>query len=337
MKFTTVLETIKLILIIVIIGSIVLGGISAYSWIKTKLEMQEEKLKLELIEQRKYFEIKLNQVRAETNVVNANSNSWKSELTKLKKQNSELISLLKKNDEKITNIGGVIAQTELNKLSDHVYKEGTGDQNEQYFKKIYVKAKTKDGQLKQIPIAWAIFYPNRPADKKWKTGVYPIEYKTKIVQAEQQNGNWNTYIETWAENNKDKASRGIQLPIEIKSAEFKQVRRKTKDFYIWSPHINLNLDVSSNNIDSDSDINIPVYGGISFSTSGYGRTKNDLTWRFIDFGISTNGKDIYAKFTPVLYNIGEPLPIISNTFIGPFIGLSTESDKVIGLGVSIPF
>jgi len=31
------------------------------------------------------------------------------------------------------------------------------------------------------------------------------------------------------------------------------------------------------------------------------------------------------------------LPLVSNTFIGPFVGFSTEGETVFGIGISIPF
>jgi len=342
MKLSTYFEIIKAVIFFALIGFLVFGGITVYSWIKTQFTLQEQKLKLELEAQRKYFELKINEVRANTTIVNENSKLWKEELAKLKKQNQELMSLIKKNDEKITNIGKITTETnenlslELHKLSDHVYKAGTGDKNEQYFKKIYMTEKTKDGKKVRIPIAWVIFYPNRPPNKQWKTGVYPLEFKTKIVQTEQDDGQWNTYVETWAENNKDKESKGIKLPLRITLADFKQIRNKDKEFYWWAPHFSLNLDLGSANLDNE-DSDTFVYGGLSFSLSGYGRTKNDLTWRFIDFGISTNGDDAYLKFTPFTYNIGEPLPFINNTFVGPFVGISNHSDYVYGIGISVPF
>ena len=77
--------------------------------------------------------------------------------------------------------------------------------------------------------------------------------------------------------------------------------------------------------------------GLSFSFSGYGKSRSDLDWRFFDFGVSTNGDDTYAKFTPFAYNIGKPLPVVDNLFLGPFVGLGTGGDKIVGLGLSIPF
>jgi hypothetical protein len=102
--------------------------------------------------------------------------------------------------------------------------------------------------------------------------------------------------------------------------------------YWWAPHLNLNLDWGFS-----SDLENNIGGGISFSTSGYGRTKNDLVWRFFDFGLGTTGEEFYGKFTPFAYNIGEHVPLISNTYLGPFIGYSTDGEAQVGVGLSVIF
>ena len=339
MTTKTYYELLKAIIFIFVLAFIVFAGFQAYGWINMKMAKQEEALKAELEAQRQRLDLQLNEVRAHTSIVASKSDDWKAAIEKLREENAAMLQLIKKNNEKITNVGEINIKMnenlslDLKKLSDHSYKAGTGDINEQYFTKIYAKEKDKDGKVVEIPIAWSIYYPNKPSAEQWKTGVYPVEYKTKIIQTEQQDGQWNTYVEAWAENNKDKESIGKELPVKIEMAEFLQLKKQTKEFFWWSPHVNLNLDAA---LGSNLDTN--VGGGISLSTSGYGRTVNDLTWRFIDFGLSTNGDNYWAKFTPFAYNIGEHIPLVSNTFLGPFVGYEfTDRVWVGGLGISIPF
>jgi hypothetical protein len=339
MSTKTYYELIKAIIFVLVVAFIGFAGLQAYGWINMKMSNQETVLKAELEAQRQRLDLQLNEVRVKTNVVNKKSDNWETIIAELRKENVAMTELIKQNQETIKNVGTINTKMnenlslELRKLSDHTYKVGTDDPNEQYFKKIYAKEKDAEGNVVEIPIAWAIYYPNKPLDKQWKTGVYPIEYKTKIIQTEQQDGQWNTYVEAWAENNKDKASLGKELPLKIEVADFTQVKKETTEFYWWSPHLNLNLDIT---FGSDFDAN--AGGGLSISTSGYGRTKNDLIWRFIDFGISTNGDEFWGKFSPFAYNIGEHIPLISNTFLGPFVGYEFNDGAFIGgLSVSVPF
>lgn len=340
MSTKTYYELIKAILFIAVLAFLGFAGLQAYTWINMKLAKQEEMFNAEMEAQRQKLELEINQWRAETSVVTANDAKWKEEMTKLDQKRYEaLMQLIKDNSEKIQNVGEINSKMneklsiELKKMSEHSFRAGTGDLEEQYFQKIYAKEKDADGNEVKIPIGWAMFYPNKPDNEKWKTGIYPIEYKTKVVQTEQKDGQWNTYVETWAENNKDKESVGKELPLKIELAEFTQLKKKDKEFFWWAPHLNLNLDFGLG-----TDIDANVGGGLSFSTSGYGRTENDLTWRFIDFGLSTNGDDVWGKFTPFAYNIGEHIPFVSNTFLGPFVGYEFNDGSWIGgIGLSIPF
>ena len=65
--------------------------------------------------------------------------------------------------------------------------------------------------------------------------------------------------------------------------------------------------------------NLPYIGGsLGLSFMGYGRTTNDLSWRFLRVSLDF-GTDIGVGFTPVLYNLGELIPLISNLWVGPHV------------------
>lgn len=332
-------EIIKAVIFLAVIALMCYGVIQGISWVNSKINHQQQMFTEQLEQQRQRFDIELNQLRALTTVVSSSSSEWKIELEKLKQENAVILALIKQNNEKITNIGKMNTQyneqlsVELKKATEHSYKAGTGDINEQYFTKIYAKEKDADDNIIQIPVAWSTFYPNKPVEEQWKTGAYAIEYHTKVIQSEQKDGQTNTYLESWAENNKDRESVGIKLPLDITLAEFTQLKIRDKEFQWWSPHINLNVDAGFG-----SDLKTRVGAGLSFSFSGYGRTSNDLTWRFLDFGLSTNGTNYFGKFTPVSYNIGDKLPLISNTFLSLFVGREFKNKTTLGgVSLSVPF
>jgi len=329
--------------------ALVTAGFKGYAWVNMKLEHQAEQSRIELENARKF---KVYDAAGAANLARANTEivSLSTELARLQgiangkdQALQAALAEIKKNNEKIFNLGETVASLESNirKLrteSDHVYKAGTGDINEQYFIDIMYPVKDKDGKVeKEVPYAWAIFYPNKPAEQKWKYGIYALDYHIRTIQSEQTDGQINTYTEVWFENNARTQSKGYEVPVSITSSEFKQAKLTEKQFYLWSPHLNLNVDAGYGFGDGGT----IVAGGLSFSAMGYGRTKNDLIWRFIDFGISTNGSTTYAKLTPFTYNIGENIPLVSNTFIGPFVGYGlggdAQGDIVLGLGLSIPF
>lgn len=333
----TYFEFVKGLIFIFFIGCLIFGGLKMYAWFNTMQLNQNAAELARLDEARKYQVYADNIVRAHTEIVS----SLKTDIEKLRKEGSEerrkLLDDIKKRDEKINNLGEVVASLEgkskeLRVASDKVYTGKTaGDPNAYEMKFIDRKFTDGKGNEKEVPIAWAMYYPNKPEEERWKVSAEPLQYHTIVIQSQQKDGQFNTSLESWAENTRTKE----KIPMKIEMAEFKQLKKEDKEFYWWAPHLNLNVDVGYGGNDA------LVGAGISFSAMGYGRTTNDLTWRFLDFGVSTNGSNTYAKFTPFTYNIGENLPLISNTFIGPFVGYGfngdIKGDIVFGIGISIPF
>ncbi|RPI88706.1 MAG: hypothetical protein EHM41_00085 [Chloroflexi bacterium] len=324
--FSAYIETAKLIVFGALLLFGIIFGLRTYHWIESKFDNAEEQTRLEIAAAREEYRITINQLRAETKVV-----SDKSELNALLKDNAEMRKLIAANHEEIKNVGTITGSVNENRslvlgdASDHTFRPGTGDPEEQYFKKIYASETDKEGKTISIPWAWSITYPNKDESERWKTGIYPIEYKTKIVQTEQADGQWNTYVEAWAENNKDSDSKGIKLPLKV-DAEFVQLKKSTKEFYWWDPRLSLDLDATQH----------LVGAGLSLSLSGYGRTHSDLDFKFVEFGIIRSNTDYIFKFSPGAYNIGKSLPIIDNLYIGPFVGYN-RPDLVYGLSLSVPF
>lgn len=333
MKFSTYLEIIKAVLfglVLVALGIAVYKGAEYFRNYQTFGAKSVQALAEKMDEQnRKFLALAENVTRAHTEIVS----NLRAENEKV---NAHILDLIKANREEIRNIGSIqmgmndTLSRRLSVQSDHQYKAGTGDPNEQFFKKITTSAKNEAGEVIEIPVAWAIYYPNRDTDKRWKTGIYPLEYNAKIVQAEQSDGQWNTYVEAWAENNKDPESRGQKLPIKINRSEFKQVKEVTERMFWWLPRIDFGVGWSSTNLEA-------VNFGVGFSAMGYGRTENDLTWRFLRIAAMTDSEfeHWYASFSPVGYNLGTLLPAISNLWIWPEF---TYSDgQKLGGGFSLSF
>lgn len=340
MEFKTYLEYAKLIIFLAFFAFIVFGGYSIAEYVKNykvfetsifdtyKTKMDSYQAILDK-QNRQYLQLTENLVRAQTDVVS----SLKDEIKELQKERPELIELIKKNKETIKNIGQIRAgwnenvSRKLKTASDHTYKAGTGHINEQYTK--YINLTTSEGDVR---IAWVQFFPNREPENMWNTGVDQVDYFARIVQAEQKSGIENTYPEVWIENRR-KEYKGKKFPIEIKYAGFKQGKPNPAKFHLWAPRFSLNVDAAVG-----SDVEDPAGAGVSFSVMGYGTSTNDLSWRFIDFGFGFNNHQTWSKFTPAAYNLGKHIPIIENTFLGPFVGYDFEAlTELYGIGLSVPF
>lgn len=80
-------------------------------------------------------------------------------------------------------------------------------------------------------------------------------------------------------------------------------------------------------------------GSVGLSISGYGPTPNDLTWRFFRTGVQImDSSEFILNFSPVQYNIGAPLPLISNLWIVPSVGYNfTANTWATGLELGVVF
>ena len=196
------------------------------------------------------------------------------------------------------------------------------------FKKVY--AKDTDG--KSFPVAWVMYFPNQVAEKRWKTGTYPLEYYTKIIETENIDGTFNRYAEMHLENNQMDETEGNQYPIKLEKIEWAKVEKKERSWMWWNPRLGFGL------------LSTPecVAPTLDFSIASYGRTKRDLDWRFISFGLgitkdSDDSLTFIGSFEPFSWNIGNALPLVENIFVGPVGVIDSNSTMALGAKVVIPF
>ena len=76
--------------------------------------------------------------------------------------------------------------------------------------------------------------------------------------------------------------------------------------------------------------------GISFMS--YGKTADDMIWRFIRIGVGAAGSDFSLTLSPAMFNLGKILPLVSNLWITPVVGYIVTADELFGgLGFSVVF
>ena len=249
----------------------------------------------------------------------------------------------KKKDAKLEEVGVIISKLDrtVTKLREEssISKEAakTGDAEEDArrnklsyeMKEIY----SKDAKGNEVPIAWAMYFPNQDSDKKWKTGSYPLEYHTTVIESENKDGSFSRAAEAHIENNATKESKGKEYPINITDFKWEKFERKEKSFFWWNPRIGIGATATNNDLAPRLD----------FSTSSYGKTTVDMDWRFFTFGIGaaqTAPDDSWktiGSFEPFSWNAGKFLPLVENLFISPVITYDSELDVSYGVSVSIPF
>ena len=90
---------------------------------------------------------------------------------------------------------------------------------------------------------------------------------------------------------------------------FDVVSRKPNEekMYWWNPHLDI-----AGGIDLGKSTQIEV----GFSAMGYGKTEDDLSWKFLRIGPEYDSR-LGVVACPVSYNVGGPLPLLSNVWLSP--------------------
>lgn len=92
----------------------------------------------------------------------------------------------------------------------------------------------------------------------------------------------------------------------------------------WSPHI----DIGALGL-VDQNLKLHAGGSLGFSVGGYGHTKNDLSWRYLRLSLDLS-KKAGIGISPVVYNMGEFLPLISDLWIGPHLTWALKDEWLMG-------
>jgi len=98
----------------------------------------------------------------------------------------------------------------------------------------------------------------------------------------------------------------------------------------WAPHTNMGINAG---LGSGKSFVRPT---LNFSTSGYGNSRNDLDYKFLQFGVDANTdfSDVGVNFIPFSYRFYPKL--LTNTYIGPGIGWNKDgTNYFINLNLSL--
>lgn len=265
----------------------------------------------------------------ENNAVKLQLSTSKDKVEELEKilvaKDSTILKTVKKSKEHIDEIarikGQLKATRKLHQASSHVYLKG--NKLDHHFIKIYNTA--ADGT--EFPVAWSMFHPNQPDPSKlWKVGTFNFEFYVDIIETENRDGTFNRYIELTAENNKNSETKGKVYPIEIVDVKWAKNPIKHKRFS-WNPRISMCGVITTESL----------YPGLAVSFLSYGKTTVDIDWKFLSIGLGGSADTINGFFEPVSWNFGKTVPLIENAFVGPVIGVDTESKIGYGISLSIPF
>ena len=153
------------------------------------------------------------------------------------------------------------------------------------------------------------------------------KFQGQFVETKLPTGAYNHYLNIWETDESGKKVGQLQL------TSFEVIKRKPdkNTFKFINPKLDLGL---SGGVYTSAEGT--WMGDIGVSLSSHGATVNDLRWRFIraSAGLTNNGFSL--NFSPVQYNLGSVLPLISNLWATPYAGYDfTHQQFHFGLGISV--
>lgn len=210
---------------------------------------------------------------------------------------------------------------------------------------IDVHGYTKKPQIKELedsnkaPLANVQFDASK--EKPWSYEAYRRDYKVVTVVGKKEDGQLTFHQQlqySVPDKNKDKS-----YNIELLSSEYLQVPLKNQMFW-FNPILDVNIFVGGNlypfaQWSGRPDSMFSFGADIGLSLSSYGETKADSWFRLFRLGVGYDAERRagHFSFAPFAFNIGKPLPLLTNLYLTPQIAIDTAGGLILGLGIGPHF
>ena len=252
-----------------------------------------------------------------------NNKDLKKLINVLTENNSEALKQIKQLNQTVSEIGVINTslKSKVQELETSIYKDK--DKTKSYDVTTLFR---NDIEGKKYPIGNVYYsFELDENESRWTSQLFKLDLHTDIVMSEREDGTYDKVVESYINSNFIKEYANIKYPINVDNVTWAKRKIKTKKFR-WNPNVNLGLTAGT-------EIVAPTLGISLFS---YGRTKIDNDLLFLNVYAGGNTDSATIGVVPVQYNIGNHLPLINNTFIGPSIGLNTDGITY-GCNLSVPF
>ena len=189
----------------------------------------------------------------------------------------------------------------------------------------------KDGN--KAPVAQAQF--NAAKAKPWKYEIYEREYHLATVVGKKDSGQL-TFHHTLEYGVPGKVKQ--TFPVKLKTSEYLQIPNPRRMFW-WTPALDIGVFVGGRvySLTDDAGGRFSFGADLGFSFSSYGRTKADSLLRLFRLGGGYDAQRSVAafSFSPIQVNLGDPLPILTNLWLWPYIGLDTGGGLNVGASIGL--
>jgi len=183
---------------------------------------------------------------------------------------------------------------------------------------------------KQVPVGTVGFSAWKPSP--WDATIHPRQYSvTNVVSVDKEGrSNYHTQVKV--------SSNGEEVVVPVDSAQY--VEKYPEASFMFNPRLYFGVDggvmasrISGTPVDSVGEVTPNMHVAL-FS---HGKTKLDMNWTFLGIGVGyeTQNQSVGFLISPVNYNIGKPLPLVENVFLGPTISLDVKGQVSVLLGIRV--
>jgi hypothetical protein len=153
------------------------------------------------------------------------------------------------------------------------------------------------------------------------------KFRGQFVETKLPTGGRNHYARIYEVDPKGK----IVQEIDLTDFEVLRAKESSARMYWWNPKLDLGMSGAIT-----TGLEARWMADIGLSLAGHGVTPDDLRWRFLRIAAGVSNETFSLSVSPVQYNIGKHLPLVSNMWLTPTIGLEPASKAVlIGLGIAV--
>ncbi len=167
----------------------------------------------------------------------------------------------------------------------------------------------------------------------WSVDQPPREYHVATVLGQDEEG--RHYVHNKFQIGVD----GKRYEVPIEQSELQEVYPEPE--FRWDPHLNLGLDVGASIATSpdpdESAATAEVVPNLQVTLFSYGETKKNPDWTFLGLGVGfeTRRTNLGILVSPSNYNIGKPLPLMDNLYVGPQVGVDMSGNVFVGGGLRV--
>ena len=154
-----------------------------------------------------------------------------------------------------------------------------------------------------------------------------LKLRANIVETITPSGAVNNYVTLYEIDNN-----GITVgKFEIQNFQMVIDDQRTPKFFWWDPHMDIGVGIGLRSNSTIGKLNWEGLASVGLTPMSYGLSSRELAWRFARLSLDL-GQGVSVGLSPVLYNIGNNLPVFTNLWVGPFANYGL-SDKEWGFGL----